>query len=368
MKFTCDKTSLSREIFLAQEIIASKNALSIMSNVYLEAQNSTLLIRATDVKVSFETTIPVSDVVPGAMTVFCDKLATIFASLPDGDIVVDQEENKVVVRPVSRKVRFQLKTLSAEKFPELPRVNDDLYFQINSKEFRQMVAQTIFSVSTDETRYFMNGIFMEKDEAGSLVMVSTDGRRLAFVKKDAQADIKDFAPVIIPPKILSIIYKHLSDEGSLEIALTDKNIFFKFGSYFLASVLIEGRFPNYQKVIPQNLKNVFYVNKNDLAEALRRVSVFVEQKTQRVIFSLSEGTLVISSEESDVGTAREEVPCEYGGEEAVMTLSNKFIEDPLRVLGADKLAVEFSDTSRAIILRPEPASDYFHVVMPMQNS
>ena len=366
MKFTCDKTSLFREISFAQEVIASKNALSIMSNVYLEASDSRLLIRATDVKVSFETSIPVDEVAPGSMTVFCDKLTGILSSLPDGDLVVEQDEGRAVLKPTAKKVRFQLKTLSGEKFPELPRAEPELFFEIPSREFKRMVTQTIFSVSTDETRYFMNGVFMEKSQDGGLVMVSTDGRRLAFVKNDFDGALPDFRAVIIPTKVLGIINKRLSDEGTIAIAITDKSIFFRFNTYQISSVLIEGQFPNYQKVIPQGQKFSFSVRKSDILEALKRVSIFVEQKSNRTFFSLSEGNLVLSSEETEIGAAREEIPCEYSGEDTTIALNYRYIEEPLRVLDAENLVVDFSDPSRAITLGPEPRGDYFHIVMPMQ--
>jgi len=366
MKFTCDKTSLFREIAFAQEVIASKNALSIMSNVYLEASDSRLLIRATDVKVSFETSIPVEGVVPGSLTVFCDKLTGILSSLPDGDLTVEQDEGRVILKPLARKVRFQLKTLSGEKYPELPKAEAELYFDIPAREFRKMVTQTIFSVSTDETRYFMNGVFMEKTAEGALVMVSTDGRRLAFVKRDMEGGIPDFRPVIIPTKVLGIINKRLSDEGMISVAITDKSIFFRFNTYQISSVLIEGTFPNYQKVIPQSQKFSFSVKKTDLMEALKRVSIFVEQKSNRTFFTLSEGGLVLSSEESEIGAAREEIPCEYEGEGTTIALNYRYVEEPLRVLDAETLLVEFSDPSRAITFGPEPKGDYFHIVMPMQ--
>jgi len=366
MKFTCDKTSLFREISFAQEVIASKNALSIMSNVYLEASDSKLLIRATDVKVSFETSIPVDEVVPGSMTVFCDKLTGILSSLPDGDLVVEQDEGRAVLKPTAKKVRFQLKTLSGEKFPELPRAEPELFFEIPSREFKRMVTQTIFSVSTDETRYFMNGVFMEKSQDGALIMVSTDGRRLAFVKNDFDGTLPDFRAVIIPTKVLGIINKRLSDEGMIAIAITDKSIFFRFNTYQISSVLIEGQFPNYQKVIPQGQKFSFSVKKSDIMEALKRVSIFVEQKSNRTFFSLSEGNLVLSSEETEIGAAREEIPCEYSGEDTTIALNYRYIEEPLRVLDTENLVVDFSDPSRAITLGPEPRGDYFHIVMPMQ--
>jgi len=366
MKFTCDKTSLSREIAFAQEVIASKNALSIMSNVYLEASESKLLIRATDVKVSFETVIPVDNVVPGALTVFCDKLSGILASLPEGELTVEQEENRVVLKPQARRVRFQLKTLSGEKYPELPRAEDDSYFEIPAREFKRMVAQTIFSVSTDETRYFMNGVFMEKTQDGSLAMVSTDGRRLAHISNDVGGQLPDFKPIIIPTKVLGIVNKRLTDEGLVALAITEKSIFFRFNAYLISSVLIEGQFPNYQKVIPQNQKYTFSVKKQDLLEALKRVSIFVEQKSNRTFFTLSEGSLALSSEETEIGAAREEIPCDYDGADATIALNYRYVEEPLRVLDTDTLSVEFSEPSRAITLRPEPRGDYFHIVMPMQ--
>ncbi|MCX7028049.1 MAG: DNA polymerase III subunit beta [Spirochaetes bacterium] len=366
MKFTCDKTSLFREIAFAQEIIASKNALSIMSNVYLEASAERLLIRATDVKVSFETSIPVEDVIPGSLTVFCDKLTGILSSLPDGDITVEQDDGKAVLRSAARKVRFQLKTLSAASFPELPKVEEGLYFEIPAKEFKRMIMQTVFSVSTDETRYFMNGVFMERTVEGSMVMVATDGRRLAFVKNDLGGSMPDFRPIIVPTKVLGIMLKRLSDEGMIAIAINDKSIFFRFNAYQISSVLIEGTFPNYQKVIPQSQKYSFTVKKTELLEALKRVSIFVEQKSNRTYFSLSDSGLVLSSEETEIGAAKEEISCVYSGGDTTIALNYRYVEEPLRVLDSETLKVEFSDPARAITLKPEPEGDYFHIVMPMQ--
>ncbi|HEY9054718.1 MAG TPA: DNA polymerase III subunit beta [Rectinemataceae bacterium] len=366
MKFTCDKTSLFREIAFAQEIIATKNALSIMSNVYLEVSQGRLLIRATDVKVGFETSIPVDDIVPGSLTVFCDKLTGILSSLPDGDITIEQEEGKAILKSAARKVRFQLKTLSAATFPELPRVEDESFFELPSKEFKRMIVQTLFSVSTDETRYFMNGVFLEKNAEGSLVMVSTDGRRLAYIKSDFGSEIPAFKPVIIPTKVLTLILKRLSDEGQIGVAIGEKSIFFRFNAYRISSVLIEGNFPNYQKVIPQNQNRHFTVKKSDLMEALRRVSIFVEQKSNRTYFTLSPSSLVLSSEETEIGAAKEEIPCEYDGEDSTIALNYRYVEEPLRALDAEELRVEFTDPARAITLKPVPEADYFHIVMPMQ--
>jgi len=137
-----------------------------MSNVLLEAADGALIIRATDIKVGFETKIPVDVAVPGSVTVFCDKLSGILSSIPEGDIEVEYDDNKVIIKPHFKKIRFQLKTISSEKFPELPAADGPAYFSVPSKDLKEMIIQTVFAVSDDETRYFMNGVFLERTEEG----------------------------------------------------------------------------------------------------------------------------------------------------------------------------------------------------------
>ena len=233
------------------------------------------------------------------------------------------------------------------------------------ENFKEMVSQTIFSVSDDETRYFMNGVFIERMEDG-LILVATDGRRLSFAKKTFTSHIPDFKSVIVPPKVLALILKRAPDEGVINIAVTEKNIFFRFGSYRISSVLIEGQFPNYRKVIPESQNNKISLKRSDLLEALRRVAIFVEQKSRRTFFSVSRGQIVLSSEENDLGTAREEFACEYTGPDATIALNYKYIEDPLKVMDVENINIEFTEANRAITITPEPPEDYFHVVMPMQ--
>jgi DNA polymerase-3 subunit beta len=365
MKFTCEKNSFSREISFAQEIIASRNALSIMSNVLLDVFEGSLSIKATDLKVSFETIIPVDTTEPGNITVFCDKLSGILNTIPEGDISIEQDETKIIIKPNFKKVRFQLKTISSEKFPVLPEAPDELFFSIPVKDFKEMVSQTIFAVSDDETRYFMNGVFIEKNEEG-VILVATDGRRLSYEKKIFDAPIPDFKGVIVPPKILGIIIKRAPDEGLIDIAITDKNIFFRFGAYKISSVLIEGQFPNYKKVIPESQKNKIILKRNDFLDALKRVAIFVEQKSRRTFFAIANGVIVLSSEESDLGTAREEFPCDYSGPDAIIALNYKYMEDPLKAMSSENISIEFTEANRAITISPFPSEDYFHVVMPMQ--
>ncbi len=365
MKFSFDRDALLKEISIAQEIIATKNAISILSNVLLEAQNGTLTIKATDIKVNFETKIPVDIQEGGSTTVFCDKFMSIISSLPPGEIEFDQNDIKINIRSIAKKAKFQLKSITSDKYPEFTSPNNLQFFEVPVKEFKEMIGQTVFSVSDDETRYFMNGVFMEKKDE-QLQLIATDGRRLAYIAKSFGVSIPDFKGIIIPPKILTIINRRASDEGPLSIAVGEKNIFFRFANYEFSSVLIEGQFPNYNRVIPASQSYSFEVETKELQEALKRVALLVEQKSRRVFLTVAPGTLTISSQETEIGTAKEEIPCRYDGAELTIALNYLYIEEPLKVIGSERVKVEFTESMKAITLKAEPAKDFFHIVMPMQ--
>jgi len=365
MKFTFDRDALLKEISIAQEIISTKNALSILSNVYFKAENGTLTIRATDTKINLETEIPVEIVEPGSTTVLCEKLLNILNSLPSGDIEFKQEDINIFIKPISKKANFKLKSIASDKFPEFTSNNSIPYFEISISEFKKMINQTIFAVSDDQTRYFMNGILFEKKDE-NLIMVATDGRRLAYIAKPLAQGINEFPQVIIPVKVLNIILKRASSEGNIFISVLDKTIFFKFGNYEFSSVLIEGAFPNYQRVIPEHQEFSFEIDKNELSEALRRVALLVEKKSNRVYFEITPGSLIISSQESEIGIAKEEIACRYDGEEIKIALNYIYIDEPLKVIDSERICIEFTEKMRAITLRPEPAEDFFHIIMPMQ--
>ena len=144
-------------------------------------------------------------------------------------------------------------------------------------------------------------------------------------------------------------------------------IFFKFGTYKFGSVLLEGQFPNYARVIPENQAHSFQVQKSDLIDALKRVALMVDKKAGRLYFSISDGILKITSQQSDMGSADEEIPCEYAGQSYVLALNYRYVEEPLRVIDSERIKFEFTEEMKAVTMKPEPASDYFHIIMPMQK-
>jgi DNA polymerase-3 subunit beta len=366
MKFTCNKEILLKEISIAQEIIATKNAISILSNIYLEANKDSLIIKATDNKVNFQTMVPVTVIESGSTTVFGDKFLGVISTFPYDEIEFSHNDNNVIIKPTSfKKPEYKLKSITSDKFPEFP-VSSTKFFEIPIKDFREMVQQSVFAVSDDETRYFMNGVYMEKAE-GSINMVATDGRRLAFIGKKESNAINDFAGIIIPPKILSTIIKRSGDEGLISISVSDKIIYINFASYKFSSVLIEGMFPNYRKVIPEKQDFSLLVKREEMLNALHRVALMVEKKSHRIYLGVSSGKMAVYTEEGELGTVSDEIPCQYDGEDITIALNYRYIEEPFKTIDADEIKIRFTTAVKAITIEPVPEKDFFHVVMPMQS-
>lgn len=373
MKFTFDKDAMIKEISIAQEIITNKSPVSILSNILLIAENNSLTIKATDSTVKFTTTIPVDIQEEGRTTIFCDKFMSILSSLPAGDIEFIQEDIEVFIKPISKKVNFKLKSQASDKFPEIGTSENVPFFEIPSKDFKEMIKETIFAVSEDRNRYFMTGVYLVKENE-NLTMVATDGRRLSCDSKKG-LNVPDFQPAIIPTKILSCILKNAPEEGNINIAVIDKSIFVKFGNVEFSSVLIEGQFPNYKKVIPENLTMSFMVNKADLDAALKRTTIMIDRKVSRIIFKITSGMLKLISPESEIGTADEEIPCRYDGRDISMALNFTYVTEPLKVIDSENVIFDFNinetqgdeeaQITKAVIMHGETSGDYIHVIMPM---
>jgi DNA polymerase III subunit beta len=364
MKFTCNKESILKEISIAQEIIYSRNALSILSNVFLEAVDNQLTIKATDLKVGFHTSIPVDVSTPGSTTVFCDKFLNIIRSLPSGEIEFNESDDAIVIKPLFKKINFKLKSIASDKFPEIQMISSESYFTLPQSVFIEMISQTLFSVSDDETRYFLNGTYFEKDD-DKLIMVGTDGKRLSYMEMKQENDVPNFNGIIIPPKVLNMIKKLSSGEGNFSIAITEKNIFIEFENHKISSALIDGQFPNYKKVIPREQVYSASVNKDELLEAIRRISILVEQKSRRIYLKLGKGSITLHSEENEIGNAVEELSCDYEGEDISFALNYQFLIDPLKVIKDEEITIHFSDSSKAVSIFSPEEKNFFHIIMPM---
>lgn len=367
MKFRCHKETLLKEISIAQEIISSKNSFSILSNIYLVLEGNNLEIKSTDMKVSFKTVIPVQGNEDGETKIYCDKFIGIIRNFPDEEIIFEKDNNEIVVRNNTNKINYNLKSIAKEEYPEFKTISDSNYFSIAQSDFIQMINQTLFAISDDETRYFMNGVYLEKNESG-LTMVATDGRRLSIISKIFENEIPDFEPIIIPPKILNLVKKISVSEGELNLAIFDNTLYIKINDSYFYSNLIEGQFPNYKRVIPEKQEQSFTFNKLDVLSALKRVDLLVEKNSKKIFMDIQTNSILLSSDKSDFGEAKESIGCNYEGDQIILALNSHYLEEPLRVINSDEVEIQFTSMNKAITIYPIPKKDYFHIVMPMQNN
>lgn len=365
MKFACPKNRLLKEIVLALDFTSQRNTLTIVSNVLLETHNNTLTIKATDQKVGFKTTIEVETLEEGKTTVFCDKFLSILRALPDGHTIFEEVNDKLFIYPEKNDINFELRTIAADKFPQLEEAPEEAYFSVGQRDLFEMIDQTIFAISDDETRYFMNGVFLEQSPEG-LTMVATDGRRLSYIARRLAEEVGEFEPVIVPAKMLSLLKKAGSGEGTLDLAVTDKVIFARLGEQFMYCNLIKGQFPNYRRVIPANQTNVCRISIEEMQEALKRVSLLVENKAKRIYLDVESGGVTLSSEESDFGQAKETISCDYLGDSCRLAINYSYLVSPLKVMDGTDFLLCFTEANKAITVKPEPERDYFHIIMPMQ--
>jgi DNA polymerase-3 subunit beta len=179
-------------------------------------------------------------------------------------------------------------------------------------------------------------------------------------------NVGEFSGIIIPTKILQLVRKLASGQGNLALSISEKNIFVQFDNQKISSNLIEGNFPNYNRVIPESQEQTAVLDKGTFVEALKRVSILAEQKSRRIYITLQTGNLVINSEENEIGAAKEQIACNYEGPEMTLALNYGFLLDPLKVVDEKEVLIEFSEPRKAITMGSQPKKDYFHIVMPMQ--
>lgn len=367
MKFTCQCSLLRQEIEYASNFASKKNSLSISSNVLLEVSNELLTIKAYDQQMGFISSIPVSVSVPGSTTVFCEKLNNVLKSTEDVDIEVFEENGILNIRPVDNEsFSANMKTIEASRFPELETIDDSLYFSVTQRDFIDMIDKTSFAVANEDSRHFLTGVYMEKKE-DRIVMVATDGKRLACVKRQFEQEIPDFRSCIMSVRFLSMVKSIATGEGLFSIAIKEGTVFFRIGSRTIYSSLISGNYPNYERVIPRNLEYKCLIRTTDIEKAISFTSIFVDDKSKRIFFDIKEGEIEISGENTDFGDSRQTISCEYSGPEMHITFNSSLLHIPVKKIDSEFMKMMFRSESAALTISPEPDKDYMYVLMPMQN-
>ena len=366
MKFSCDKNIIFSEISNAKDFISQKTADNQYSYVSLEIINDDLIIKTTDQKIGFYSSLKIDKSEEGLVLIKCDNFLEVLRNLPNCIINFENEKNILYIKPENSKIEIKLFVLldSRLSFATIP--NSEDFFNISQSVFTDMINSVIFAVSEDESKYNMTGVYLEQDDK-SLTMVATDSRRLSYINKKLDYNIPEFDGIIIPTKFLNIIKKQSEIEGEFQICVKPTTLFIKNKNCIYFTNLIGEEFPAFRRVIPNALKNKCIVNKNRLEDAIKRsVTVIDDNKFKKIIINIAEDLMTICSvDTTSIGNAIEEIPCDYKGEPIKFGINYSYFLSPLKIINTENISLEFTSLPRPFIIKSVPEDDSFHLIMPM---
>jgi DNA polymerase-3 subunit beta len=364
MKLESSKEALLKGITTVQNAISIRSTLPILSNILLETSKDKLMVAGTDLDIGITTNTPTKTITPGSITVPAKKLLDIVKELPESTITLSVRKNNIV-QMVCENSQFKIMGIPKDDFPKLPELKDKNSITLDQGLFKTMLNMTSFAMSRDETRYILNGVYtiIKRD---SIKMVATDGRRLALIEKEINLPKHIDRKLIIPTKTVQELNRNLEENGELIISFGNNQIMFNMGDVTIISRLIEGEFPNYEQVIPKEVKDKVIVGREQFLLATKRASLLTSQESQGVKIDVEKGRMIISKQSPDIGEAREELNIEYRGSPFSIGFNPHYIMDVLKNLNEQSICFELQDPEKPGVIRTK--DKYIYVVLPMQLS
>jgi DNA polymerase-3 subunit beta len=369
MNLTIAKEQILNSLQAVQNVVSTRTTLPILSNVLVRAQEGRVEFTATDLDVTISCSVEAAVKKPGATTLPVKKLFGIVRELSTGEIDLETDD-KNVTSLRSGSSFFKIRGLAAEEFPPLPKFKEDKKITLPQEKIRSMLRKTAFAISTDESRYVLNGIFLSlKDH--KMTMVATDGRRLALVDEDVDVPEKSQGEFIVPAKAVNELSRLLQDKGDVEVNFSENQAAFtlkdeKGSGAFIMTKLIEGNYPNYRQVIPAETKERVALPREEFLHALRRAEIMTSDKQNSVKLAFTKNNLAITANSPDVGEARETMALNYKGKEMAIAFNPAYVIDPLNALDNDEVFLELIDELSPGVLKIN--GPFLYVVMPMRLS
>ncbi len=367
LKVTCPQAELYSRIQTVSHGVSGRSTQPVQNNIYLESVGGKLRLVATDLEfISLEATIDATNAEDGAVTVPA-RLITDVVGAAGGDEVTLEADERNTLTITSANSRWEIRGMSAADFEMLPELVDAAEFELPQSALHSILAQTAFATSQDETRPILTGALF-KIEPGGIEVVATDTYRLALRKMTAEIPVEQERTAIISARALNEIRRimHADSDEPVKMALTDSQVNFVAGNVTVGSRLIEGQFPNYEKVLPDATDRQFTVLSDDLAEALRRTLIVAREDAYRVVIAGDEDAIRITADSQDVGHADERVPAKLEGEKPEIAFNARYLLEALEAIPEDEVVIELSQPLAPGTLKPVGSEDYLYVIMPMQ--
>ncbi len=369
MEIHITREDFLKELQRIQSIVERRNTTPILTNFLLEATADEVSISATDLELGFRGTLHAQTIVPGSLALAARQTYDIVRELfPESEIVLTTPEQNWAQLTAGRAI-FKIPSLRGEDFPPLPSYDEKEGVMLQDQTFREMITKTSFAISQDETRFALKGALFSLQN-GEMRMVSSDGHRLAYIRRPHAGEATTPKEVIVPRKALEEIRKLLDEDKSEEAAshldVVGSHLIFKKEKFLLTSRLIEGQFPPYDQVIPKGYKKRAILNKEAFLGALKRVSLLSNEKSRPVRFDIQKGEMTLRSNSPELGEAVEGLEIDYNGENMHISFNARYLIDVLAVIEEETVFLELGDHFGPAILRPQEDTGYLCVVMPMR--
>ena len=362
MKFRISKEAFLDGLQKVQHVVSSRTTLPILSNVLIVAKDGRIQFTTTDLDVGITGSVEAQIDKEGATTLPAKKLVSVVRELPASEVEVSVDsKNHASIR--SGPSFFKIIGLSDSEFPPLPNFQGAKEFRIPQQVLRDGLRKTSYAISTDETRYVLNGIFASFRD-GKMTLVATDGRRLAMVDSDLEFPASHETDVIIPTKAVQELQRLLGDTGEVIVNLTSNQVSFAIGDSLLVSKLIDGNYPNYRQVIPGDAIERVVIGREALLETARRVSLLSSDKSNSIKLVFSENQIEVTANSPDVGEAQESMDVIYQGKPMQIAFNPEFLQAPLRNLETNDIYLDLIDEMSPGVLRIE--GTFLYVLMPMR--
>lgn len=371
MKLTIDRSEFIKALSHVQNVVEKRNTIPILSNVLLEADGAALRLTATDLDIEASDSAIAHVGKPGAATAPAQTLFDVVRKLPEGaeiELLLDSESGRLSIK--AGRSRFALPTLPAGDFQTMSRDDMSHIFEMPAAELRRLIDKTRFAISTEETRFYLNGVYLhgvEGDNGRVLRAVATDGHRLALADASAPKGAENLPGVIVPRKAVAEIRRLLDDAPeTVEVSVSDSKIIVRAGEAVLVSKLIDGSFPDYSRVIPKGNDAIMLVDNNDFRGAVDRVATVSAERSRSVKLSVEPGKVVLQVTNAETGHGQEEVEADYSADPIEIGFNAKYLLDVAQQIEGDQARFEFGDAnSQARVVDPADVSAQY-VLMPLR--
>ncbi len=370
MKAVIERATLLKCLGHVQSVVERRNTIPILSNVLIEASaDNSIRMMATDLDLQINETVEAEVETAGAVTVAAHTLFDIARKLPEGSqVALTASDGKMQV--VAARSRFNLSTLPRDDFPVIAEGDLPTQFELPAATLRQIIDKTRFAISTEETRYYLNGIFFHvADDNGTAVMkaAATDGHRLARVTVARPDGAENMPDIIVPRKCVAELRKLLDEvDGSVDVSLSASKIRFGLGAAVLTSKLIDGTFPDYSRVIPTGNDKLLKIDPQSLMQGVDRVATIASEKTRAVKMAVEKDKITLSVTSPENGTATEEVPGDYGSDPIEIGFNARYLMEILQQVEGDTVEVHLADAAAPTLLRENDKASALYVLMPMR--